>query len=744
MPKIINLSQRILNDNEINLLKRGLKFTPTPQESKEILNADISDFCRKLRLSYIFNEKDEDEDDDDLKPLVRNKSNWKPKVTKDKHLEETIALLKTKSLDKNNNIKENLSPKERKAVLDLKSDKSIIIKEADKGSAIVILDRDYYREKILNMLTDNQYYEMTDKTADKKTRKLIEKLFVKDDNGVLDEEQDYITNFAFTESYFYGLPKIHKSQEISNAISSKNSEYIEILRPDDLTFRPIVGGPNNVTQRLSNFIDIILKPLCQEVPSFIRDDLDFLTHLPEIAPVNSELITFDVVSLYTNIPHDLGLSAVKFWLEKKCHLIQRNISESFILSSLKIILENNVFYFDGLYYKQKKGTAMGTKVAPTYATLVLGYLEHQLISTITVKYGESFATYIRNNWKRFLDDCFILWNTDISVENFHSELNGLNEHIQFTMNRSKSEMPFLDVLVKITENNYIETDLYSKTTDSHLYLNFNSCHPKHTKLNIPFNLASRIVSIVNTEETRDKRLSELKSYLQKQCYPEQLINFGISKALEKGPIQTSNRQSEKQEVIPFVTTYNPRNFNIFGYMKQIENNLKLSQTMDNVLQKKKIINSKRQSKNLKRILSSSKFDSIETTVSVQKCSDKRCKTCPDIVNSCEFTFKNGKHFKLKQNISCKTKNVIYSIICKNCDEFYVGETRMELKARMTLHRQQTNNPELTILRANEHFRQCSGGHFRIFPLYKVYGGDSLRGEKEKLLINLLKPGLNDK
>ena len=44
----------------------------------------------------------------------------------------------------------------------------------------------------------------------------------------------------------------------------------------------------------------------------------------------------------------------------------------------------------------------------------------------------------------------------------------------------------------------------------------------------------------------------------------------------------------------------------------------------------------------------------------------------------------------------------------------------------------------------EHFRQCSGGHFRIFPLYKVHGGDSLRGEKEKLLINILKPGLNDK
>jgi hypothetical protein len=36
--------------------------------------------------------------------------------------------------------------------------------------------------------------------------------------------------------------------------------------------------------------------------------------------------------------------------------------------------ERNVFYFDGKLYRQKRGTAMG--MAPTYATLVLGYLEH--------------------------------------------------------------------------------------------------------------------------------------------------------------------------------------------------------------------------------------------------------------------------------------------------------------------------------------------------------------------------------
>jgi hypothetical protein len=63
--------------------------------------------------------------------------------------------------------------------------------------------------------------------------------------------------------------------------------------------------------------------------------------------------------------------------------------------------------------------------------------------------------------------------------------------IRFTINRSKIEMPFLDVLIRISTNNNI-------ITDTHMYLNFRSSHPKHIKINIPFNLASRIITITNT------------------------------------------------------------------------------------------------------------------------------------------------------------------------------------------------------------------------------------------------------
>ena len=92
-----------------------------------------------------------------------------------------------------------------------------------------------------------------------------------------------------------------------------------------------------------------------------------------------------------------------------------------------------------------------------------------------------------------------------------------------------------------------------------------------------------------------------------------------------------------------------------------------------------------------------------------------------------------------QAISCKTKNLVYAIICSNCGEFYVGETKTELRTRMNDCSQTTNKAPGPYYnkRANEHFHDCSGGHFKIFPLYKVNTeGDCLRRRKETLLINM--------
>ena len=58
---------------------------------------------------------------------------------------------------------------------------------------------------------------------------------------------------------------------------------------------------------------------------------------------------------------------------------------------------------------------MGTKVAPTYATLVMGYLEIKLYEKIAEKYGINTRTNFIGKWRRYLDDCFIIWDTNIDT-----------------------------------------------------------------------------------------------------------------------------------------------------------------------------------------------------------------------------------------------------------------------------------------------------------------------------------------
>ena len=139
---------------------------------------------------------------------------------------------------------------------------------------------------------------------------------------------------------------------------------MELKPPENLTFRPIVAGPVCETHRLSNLLDILLQPYTKYVKSYIKDTKDFLTKLPENIDENSILVTFDVENLYSNIPHDLGLEAIDFWINKYPDELPNRISKKFIINSIKLILENNSFCFNDTYFLQTKGTAMGTKFAP--------------------------------------------------------------------------------------------------------------------------------------------------------------------------------------------------------------------------------------------------------------------------------------------------------------------------------------------------------------------------------------------
>ena len=87
------------------------------------------------------------------------------------------------------------------------------------------------------------------------------------------------------------------------------------------------------------------------------------------------LTTFDFVGLYSNIPHEYGLEAIEYWLDKFPESLHPRFPKEFVLESVKFILENNNLNFDNEYFNQIKGTATGIIFAPTYANLTMGFFE---------------------------------------------------------------------------------------------------------------------------------------------------------------------------------------------------------------------------------------------------------------------------------------------------------------------------------------------------------------------------------
>ena len=123
------------------------------------------------------------------------------------------------------------------------------------------MDKNYYRDKIVKEHLLSNIYKEVSIDSDKKVFKNSKK-HVKNYESILTKKEiDYLINFKFTSSQFYCLPKVHKPEVIKNVINTEDSEYIQVHCPDDQKGRPISGGPESPTQRLSNWIEILLKPL---------------------------------------------------------------------------------------------------------------------------------------------------------------------------------------------------------------------------------------------------------------------------------------------------------------------------------------------------------------------------------------------------------------------------------------------------------------------------------------------------
>ena len=128
----------------------------------------------------------------------------------------------------------------------------------------------------------------------------------------------------------------------------------------------------------------------------------------------------------------------------------------------------------------------------------------------------------------------------------------------------------------------------------------------------------------------------------------------------------------------FITTHNPRNPNLLLTIKNTLPILSASVKLKNPIKRMKLINSKRQPSNLKRILTRARFvlkNPNPNDPKVTKCTNTSCGTCPYLqhdVNGIKFNH-SGVRFKIKTKMTCEVKDVIYIVTCSGCDMQWVWQ-----------------------------------------------------------------------
>ena len=261
-------------------------------------------------------------------------------------------------------------------------------------------------------------------------------------------------------------------------------------------------------------------------------------------------------------------------------------------------------------------------------------------------------------------------------------LNNLHPNIKFEEHIDHTEVNYLDITIR-KKNAKIIADLFQKFTDSHQYVTFNSCHPSQTKRNIPFNLARRICTIVDEKTSIEKHMKELKKTLLIQGYPLKLIetNFNDAKSIPKHRLrQQKPTTSANEKLLTFVSTYNPRNPDIFKIIKETLPLLNASPKMKRALRSFKLINSKRQPPNLKSILTRAIFTfpaeiQRDNSTKTKRCNNTQCGSSDLLTETSEVLFNNSSTpFQIKENMDCTAQDIIYVIKCSGCNKQYIGET----------------------------------------------------------------------
>ena len=579
----------------------------------------------------------------------------------------TCDFIKMGKTDKTN----TLTEKEDLALKGLGEDDNIVITKADKGNAVVILNKKDYHDKLLNLLSDETKFDCIESDLtiirENKLKNILTNL-VKN-NTITKEIFNKIRPVGSRPGIIYGLPKIHKP---------------------NYPLRPIISSSGTYNYNLVKLLDELIKPLLSDSKYILKDTFDFINIVSKLPSAGVKMVSFDVVSLFTNIPL---LETIEIIVKRafKDNSTFHGFKKKDFVKLLKIATQQSHFHHLGLHFDQIDGVAMGSPLAPTFANFFMDEFE-----TIHM---EEFTNLGVKIWHRYVDDTFVLMEKYCDTEKLLTIMNSKHKNIKFTIeNEVNKKIPFLDVLIRRQTEGF-HTSVYHKPTFTGVYLNWFSLTSKVYKIGLIKCLLGRTWRICSDYESIHKEFTQINEVLKRNGYPEDVIDCEIKKFLDKKFVH----QELSDTIVIDDEEITKKLFLVLPY---------INDSVEELGQKLVNLTKKYYPKVKLRVL----FKSPST-----------------ISNSFSFKEKTPKMLQ---------SNLVYSINCAECNDFYVGKTSRCLIRRINEHKTGLGTEEYKSA-LFKHSR--STGHridYENVTILDTASSDNKLLLKEMLHINRLKPTLN--
>ena len=571
---------------------------------------------------------------------------------------------------------------EHNALLELIALENIVIQKADKGNVVVLVDKSVYLQKMKSILDDESKFRKLDISDNNIVQTLIETQDriksilgpLKAKKVISEEVYKKIMPIGSQPGRLYGLCKVHK-------------ESVDGHKP----FRPILSAINTPSYQLAKFLIPMLEPITKN--DFVTTDSFSFSNDIKSQNVNSFMVSYDVDSLFTNIPLNETIDICIDKLYTRRNTLVNGLNKQEFRSILELATKESLFLFDKSYYSQIDGVAMGSPLGPTLANIFLCHYEEIWLSSCPKQFKPTF-------YKRYVDDIFCLFKTEQNAKQFQKFLNSRHKSMNFTLEKEENAcLPFLDV--KVTKSDTFVTSLYKKPTFSGIYLNFKSHVPETYKKGLIFCLLFRLHSICSNWTLIHDEICKLKCILLKNKYPLEFINACIHTFLSKLFI----------EKIKPLTVPKKEFFMCLPFLG--------SETLAVKKRLKKLFSSQFPMFQLKIVLKSGR--------------------------------RIGSFLNFKDILPFGVHSlVVYKYKCSHCNMTYIGKTKRHHLVRMCEHlgisyktRKNTKfNPDTTTairdhIRVNNH-----PGDFSNFKIISYANTDFEALIKESLLVGLQKPVLN--